>query len=169
MAYLFRRADGRLEIREAIATPRGPRARTLATCRGALGPEIFEQAEARATRPFDRLALLARARALRVPAPARRGDAGARELLARLRAGARIDPALGVILRDALAPSAAEPLPAELAEVAEWVGVGDARRGEALRGLLRVSDRALRGREPLRKRSRRVFPRFRSARARAPR
>jgi hypothetical protein len=166
MAYLFRRRDGRLEIREAVATPRGPRARTLASFRGALAPEILEQAEARATRPFDRAALLARARALRVPAPARRGDAGARELLARLRAGASIDPTLAALLREALAPAAAAPVPAELADVAEWVGVDDARRGEALRGLLRVSDRALHGREPGRKPARRTYPRF-SSRARA--
>jgi hypothetical protein len=162
MAYLFRRADGRLEIREAVATPRGPRARTLASFRGALGPEVLERAEARATRPFDRTALLARARALRIPAPARRGDAGARELLARLRAGAAIDPVLAALLREALAPAAAE-VPPELAEVAEWVGADDVRRGEALRGLLRVSDRALRGRDPVRKAARRSFPRFRSA------
>jgi hypothetical protein len=149
VAYLFRRADGRLEIREAVATPRGPRARTLAAFRGALSPEILE-----------------RARALRVPAPARRGDADARELLARLRVGAAIDPTLAALLRDALAPAAAAALPLELAEVAEWVGVDDARRGEALRGLLRVSDRAVRGREPVRKPAHRSFPRFRSVRAR---
>jgi hypothetical protein len=166
VAYLFRRADGRLEIREAVATPQGPRARTLAAYRGALSPEILERAEARATRPFDRAALLARARALRVPAPARRGDADARELLARLRVGAAIDPTLAALLRDALAPAAAAALPLELAEVAEWVGVDDARRGEALRGLLRVSDRAVRGREPVRKPAHRSFPRFRSVRAR---
>lgn len=164
VAYLFRRSDGRLEIREAVATPRGPRARTLASFRGALGPEVLEQAEARATRPFDRAALLARARALRIPAPARRGDAGARELLARLRAGAAIDPTLAALLREVLAP-AARAVPAELAEVAEWVGADDARRGEALRGLLRVSDRAVRSREPVRKAARRAFPRFRSARS----
>jgi hypothetical protein len=161
MAYLFRRRDGRLEIREAVATARGPRARTLASFRGALAPEILERAEARASRPFDRGAVLARARALRVPVPARRGDADARELLARLRAGAAIDPTLAALLREALGPAAAA-IPAELAEVAEWVGVDDAQRGAALRGLLRVADRAMRGREPVRRPARRHFPRFQS-------
>src|SRR5262249_31955051 len=34
VAFLVRRPDGRIEIRESLATPAGPRARTLASVRG---------------------------------------------------------------------------------------------------------------------------------------
>ena len=36
MAYFYARKTGRVEIREAYSTPRGPRSRTLASFRGAL-------------------------------------------------------------------------------------------------------------------------------------
>jgi hypothetical protein len=166
MAYLSRRSDGRVEIREAVHTPRGPRARTLAAFRGALAPEVLERAEARATRPLDRRALVARARALGLPVTERRGDRAARELLAHLRGGGRVDPAIAALLRDALGPLAAAAVPAALAEVAEWVGEEDARRGEALRGLLRVHDRIARSRSGGRRPARAAFPRFRSGRSR---
>ncbi len=166
MAYLSRRSDGRVEIREAVHTPRGPRARTLAAFRGALAPEVLERAEARATRPLDRGALVARARALGVPVTERRGDRTARELLAQLRGGGRVDPAIATLLQEALAPLATPAVPAELAEVAEWVGEEDARRGEALRGLLRVHDRIARSRSRGRRAARAAYPRFRSARSR---
>jgi hypothetical protein len=166
MAYLSRRADGRIEIREALHTPRGPRARTLASFRGALGPEVLERAAARAARPFDRRALLARAHSLGVPVTERREDRVARELLAALRAGGRVDAAIAALLCVALAPHAHARVPAELAEVAEWVGAEDARRGDALRGLLRVHDRIARSRSGGRRPARASYPRFRSVRAR---
>jgi hypothetical protein len=167
MAFLVRRGDGRIEIRESIATAEGPRARSLASARGSLGPEAFERAARRATRPLDVEALRARAVALGVPVSERREDRRARELLALLRAGGAIEPALAAQLREELAEHSAEELPVALAEVAEWVGADDRRRGEALRGLLRVSDRIVRGREPVRARRRRRFPRFRSRRPRS--
>jgi hypothetical protein len=167
MAFLVRRADGRIEIRESIATAAGPRARSLASARGALGPEAFERAARRATRPLDVEALRARAVALGVPVSERREDRCARELLALLRAGGAVDPSLAAQLRDELAEHSADELPVGLAEVAEWVGADDRRRGEALRGLLRVSDRITRAREPLRNRRRRRFPRFRSRKPRS--
>lgn len=149
-----------------MSTRRGPRARTLASFRGALGPDVLERAAARATRPFDRERLLARAEQLGVATTGRRADRAARELLAQLRRGGSVDPVVATLLRDALAAAAAPGPPAELADVAEWVGEDDARRGEALRGLLRVADRALRSRSGVRSRPRRPFPRFSSARAR---
>src|SRR5262245_23905624 len=124
MAYLHRRRDGRLEIRESIATPRGPRARTLAVFRGALRPDVPERAAGQARRPFDREALRTRARALGVPLSARRTDAAARALLRDLRQGVALDPALVTLLREALAAQPAAPVPAPLAEAAEWLGVG---------------------------------------------
>jgi hypothetical protein len=165
MPYLVLRADGRFEIREALATPRGPRTRSLAGGRGELGPEVLERAARRATRPFDAERLRERARELGLSVSERREDRAARELLQVLRAGGALDPVLAGQLREELARRPAESQPAALAEVAEWVGADDARRGEALRGLLRVSDRIVRSRS-IRTKARRRFPRFRSRRTR---
>ena len=162
MAYLRKRRDGRIEIRESIGTRAGPRARTLAVFRGALGPDVLERAAGLARRPFDREALRARARTLGVPVGARRADAAARALLRDLRQGVALDPALVTLLREALAPQRAHPVPEPLAEAAEWLGVGAERRGAALRGLLRASDRLVRARPERRERPAAPFPHFRS-------
>lgn len=164
MAYLIRRADGRVEVREAVVTAAGPRARTLASFRGALAPDVLERAAARARRPFDRERVLAHAQRLGIAVTARRGDRPARELLARLRRGGSVDATLAHLLRAALEPAAAAGVPVELAEVAEWVGEDDGRRGEALRGLLRVADRVVASRGHVRAAARPAFPRFASAR-----
>jgi len=166
MAYLVRRSGDRFDLREAAATPAGPRSRTLATFRPPLTPEILERAAARATRPFDRAVLLARAAQLGVATTERREDRAARELLALLRGGAAIDPVLVTLLRDALAQAESAPVPERLAEVAEWVGASAARRGAALRDLLRLSDRIVRSRGAVRSRPKGAFPRFSSRRGR---
>ena len=166
MAYLVRRGADRFDLREASATPAGPRSRTLATFRPPLTPEIFERAASRATRPFDRAAILARAAQLGVATTERREDRAARELLALLRGGAAIDPVLVTLLRDALADAESAPVPERLAEVAEWVGAPAARRGAAVRDLLRLSDRIVKARGPVRSRPRGKFPRFSSRPAR---
>jgi hypothetical protein len=158
MAYLAVRPDGRCDIREAVTTAAGPRSRTLVSFRGALTPELLERAAARALRPFDPALLIARARDRGVPVTDRRDDRPARELLAALRAGARIDPVLVTQLRDALAALPAAPAPDALADVAEWVGASDAERGRTLRELLAVADRVLAGRPKLRERPRPRFP-----------
>jgi len=166
MAYLAKRAGGRLDIREAVATARGPRSRTLATFRGPLTPEILERAERRATRPFVRERLLERAAVLGVPITERREERAARELLGLLRRGASVDPVFKTLLKRALDASPAAAVPAPLAEVAEWIGVDAARRGETLRDLVRLSDRIVRSRPRLRERPHVPFPRFSSRRAR---
>jgi hypothetical protein len=167
VAYLRKRRDGRVEIRESAATPAGPRARTLAVFRGALAPDVLERAAALARRPFDRAALRERARTLGVPISERRADAAARALLRDLRQGVSLDPVLVTLLRQELAPLRARPVPDELAEAAEWLGVGPERRGAALRGLLRTADRLLRERPARRERAAPRFPRFASRAASA--
>jgi hypothetical protein len=162
VAHLALRKGGRVDIRESVLTPAGPRSRTLASFRGTLTPEVLDRAEARAERPFDRARLVERAGELGVPTTARREDRAARQLLAHLRRGGAIDPVLVTLLRGALRRARGARVPEELAELTEWLGVDDARRGEALRGLLRVSDRALRGRAPLRVKPRSAFPRLSS-------
>lgn len=74
MAYVVARRNGRFEVRESIHTPDGPRARTLAGFR-VLDDEVLVRASGRATRPFDRKAVIASAR--RIGAPVKRGSARA--------------------------------------------------------------------------------------------
>jgi hypothetical protein len=145
-----------------VATRAGPRARTLAVFRGALAPDVMERAAGLARRPFDREALRARAVALGVPLSERRADAAARALLRDLRQGVSLDPRLVTLLREALAPLAAQPLPESLADMAEWLGVSAERRGETLRGLLRASDLLVRARPRRRERAPAPYPRFAS-------
>jgi hypothetical protein len=158
----IRRQGEIFEIRECLSTPRGPRQRCLARFRRVLTPEILDEAEAAAHRPFDRRALLDRARRLRIPVAPERRNRVVRRLIADLRAGHPIDPTFVTLLRDELTLRASEPLPPHLSEVAEWVGRSEGARGKALRGLLRTASRVLRSRGPLREPPREVFPRFSS-------
>jgi hypothetical protein len=160
MAYLYLRKSGRVEIREAHSTPRGPRSRTLASFRGALTDEQLDRAESQSTRPFDREALRLRAAAIGVPVARSDADAETRALLARLRGGARIDPVLVSVLRAQLDECATAPLPDELADVIEWVGAGEHERGLALRDVLRLYDTIERSRDPVRETEAARFPRF---------
>ena len=66
--------------------------------------------------------------------------AAARELIARLRRGAALDSRLAALLRERLAALPADPLPADLADAAEWIGTSDVERGRALRDVLRLYD-----------------------------
>lgn len=166
MAYLVARPAGRFDIREAIATPKGPRSRTLVSFRGALTAEVLERAAAQATRPLEREKLLARARELGIPMSLRREDRAARALLSALRGGAQVDPVLVTLLREELSARPAAPVPEALAEVADWVGASDAQRGAALRDLLRVTDRVLRSRGTLRALPKPGFPGIPARRAR---
>jgi hypothetical protein len=160
MAYLYLRKSGRVEIREAHSTPRGPRSRTLASFRGALSEEHLERAESAATRPFDRAAIRLRATELGVPIVRASASSDARSLLARLRSGARIDPVLVGLLREQLDGRACAPVPDELADVAEWIGASDYERGLALRDVLRLYDTIARSRDPVREPEAARFPRF---------
>jgi hypothetical protein len=164
MASIRRQGDS-FEIRECLSTNRGPRQRPLVRFRRVLTPEILDQAEAEARRPFDRSALVERARRQGVPVTRERRHPEARKLLAQLRAGRPLDPTLVALLRGALELLASEPLPPHLNDVVEWVGRGEAARGKAMRGLLRAASRVLRSRGPLREPPARAFPRFSSGEA----
>jgi hypothetical protein len=67
MAYVVARPRGRFEIRESVHTPKGPRARSLASFKE-LDDEVLAKARRRASRPFDEDAV--RASAVRAVAPA---------------------------------------------------------------------------------------------------
>lgn len=162
MAFLVPRSAGRVEIRESVATARGPRSRVLASFSGALTPAVLARAASRARRPFDAAALARRARARGIEVATRSGEPEARALLARLRRGDPLDPVLAGLLSRALEGVPAEEPPEPLEEVAEWVGAGDAERGEALRQLLDTYGRIAASRPARRTRPRRRFPRFAS-------
>jgi hypothetical protein len=164
MASIRRQGDS-FEIRECLSTNRGPRQRPLARFRRVLTPEVLDRAEAGARRPFDRRALVERARRKGIPVARERRHPEARKLLAHLRAGRPLEPTLVALLRGALELLPSEPVPPHLSDVAEWVGQGEAARGKALRGLLRTASRVLRSRGPLREPPDEAFPRFSSGEA----
>lgn len=158
------------EIRECIATERGPRPRALARFRDVLTPEVLDLAAARARQRLDRAALTEQARKRGIPVAARSTPPEARRLLAHLRHGGPIDPVLVGLLGEALSHRPSAPLPAHLIDVVDQVGQPEAERGRALRGLLRTASRVHRSRgEGVRERSREVFPRFTSERVDADR
>jgi hypothetical protein len=160
MTYLYLRKSGRVEIREAHSTPRGPRSRTLASFRGALTDEHLDRAESASTRPFDREALLRRAAELAVPIERASADSDARSLVARLRSGARLDPVLAGALREQLDDRASAPVPDELADVIEWIGASDHERGLALRDVLRLYDTIARSRDKVHEPEVEHYPKF---------
>jgi hypothetical protein len=160
MSYLYVRKSGRVEIREAHSTRRGPRSRTLASFQGALTEEHLDRAESAAARAFDRAAIRARARQLGVPIARSSADSEARALVARLRSGARLDPVLVSVLREQLQGREAAPVPDELADVIEWIGASDHERGRALRDVLRLYDTIAHSRDAVRAPEAPRFPRF---------
>ncbi len=161
MASIRKKRDG-YEIRECLSTKKGPRQFTLASFHGVLTPEILDRAEEKARLPFDREKLVARARKLGVTVSERRRFPEARALLAVLRRGGRLSPRLVGLLKSALEPLAAEPVPEHLEDAAFWLGQPENERGKALRDLMRSADRVLQSRAPLRTRSRELFPHFHS-------
>ncbi len=166
MASIRRQGDV-YEIRECRTTERGPRQYTLARFRRVLTPEVLDEAESRARRPFDALRLVTRARARGIPVSSWRNDAAARRLLAELRAGCRVEPSLVGSLKQALALLEDAPVPEHLVDAADWVGRSEAARGKALRGLLRTASRVARSRPSIRTPPDAPFPRFRSDRSSA--
>jgi len=162
MAFLVRRGPERVEIRESVVTPRGPRARVLASFTGALTPGVLARAAARASRPFDAGALLRKARARGIAVAERSSEPEARALLARLRRDDPVDPVLAELLQRALDGVAREAPPEAIGEVADWVGAGAAERGAALRELLDTYGAIAASRPTRRTRPRERFPRFTS-------
>lgn len=156
----IRSQGGVFEIRECVSTPRGPRQRALARFRGVLTPEVLDRAAAAARRPFDRRALIERARARGIAVAERPRSGAARRLLADLREGRALDPTLVGLLREALAGQEGRTLPDHLVDPAEWLGRSEAARGRALRGLLRVASRVARSRERRAEAEAEAFPRF---------
>jgi hypothetical protein len=157
MAYVVARRDGRYEVRECIATSKGPRSRTLAAFR-VLSPGVLDHAEARATRPFDRDRVAARARALGSPEDA--GDTPvflAWRLLTQLGSGHQLPQLVADALRVEL--GGGDALPDTIPPLIDWLGASAYQRGDALRDLLRMTDRV----PPSQTRPGRRYPRIASS------
>lgn len=150
------------EIRECEPREAGPRQRALARFRRVLTNDVLERAALAARRPFDRAALVERARMRGIPIALGRRPNGARRLLAHLRSGGDLDPVVVSLLREALAGREACKLPEHLEDVVDWLGRDEVARGRALRGLLRTASRIMRSRGDQRERPRQPFPRFSS-------
>jgi hypothetical protein len=139
MTYVVARPHQRFEIRESTATPAGPRARTLATFR-VLSEDVLDRAASRARRPFNRARVEARAAALGARRVDNAAGRAARDLLAALHRGEPVPPALAGRLREEL-PAPRRDIPDSIEPVLDWIGTSAAQRGEALRDLLRLTDR----------------------------
>ncbi len=157
MAFVVTRRDGRFEIRESVSTPQGPRARTLATFR-AVNDTVLLQAERRAERPFDRRKVEAKALAVGASRDTRETVRLAHSLLEDLHLGRSLPPLLAAALAHRLADTHT-PMPDSLPPLADWIGSTPQERGEALRDLLRLTDRL----PAARRRRGKAFPRLASS------
>jgi hypothetical protein len=140
MAFVVARPGARFEVRESHATPRGPRARTLATFTtldDAVVAHVIERAEG----PVDVHALVRSARKAGAPVSvgASPVDIAARALLAEIRVGNRPSPALAAAISDAVEPGL--DVSDSVRAAAAWSGATLEERGEALRDLLLLADR----------------------------
>lgn len=158
MAFVVCRRDGRFEIRESLTTPSGPRARTLATFRE-LTDAVLDHAERRSTRPFDRANVEAKALAAGARRDRRDLTRRAHLLLADLHSGHALPPVLAAALSRELSHEGAA-LPDSVPPLTDWLGATLRERGEALRDLLRLTDRL----PPRPERRRKTFPRIASGR-----
>src|SRR5437899_5539492 len=135
MAYVVRRRSGSWEIRESVATERGPRSRTLAGFRR-YTPAVVRRAVSKASRPTSAAEVYdALVQAGAVSAAA---DDAARALLAEVAAGRPPSPGLRRLVLAALAEPADHSVPGEGA--AEWFTATEAARGYAVRDLMHFTD-----------------------------
>jgi hypothetical protein len=160
MAFIVPTRRGKFELRESRSTPKGPRARTLATF-GELSDEVIERAQAKAGKRLDPDLLRAAARRVGAPVEPSPADRAARELIAELGKGTGPQPKLRRLLTSLLNENHRATAPGDPGEaVAEWIAATPAERGSSLVDLLLLGDalphRGRRG-EPLR------FPRLESA------
>jgi hypothetical protein len=168
VAYLVRRSNGTIQIRESVRLPKGPRSHTLASFSDVLSDRALNEAERKATRPFDRDALIEQAHRLGVGWESST-NAAARTLVMSLRTGEHLDPILVGLLNEELAKLPAAAVKGELSEAANWLGYPDHERGSALSNLLRLDDASLQSKGRLSSRRHQRYPTIDSGTGNAPR
>jgi hypothetical protein len=161
MTTLVRRSDGRFELRESRWTKQGPRARTLAIFRE-LTPEVFDHADARAGRPVNREAIIARAHEIGLHVKRVLGSDDAPALVSRAESGT-LWPTHARAVQEAIRGLDPPPLPDHLEAMIQWMGADDSLRARTLVDLLGLAHAIVLHREPLRRGPLR-FPRLPSAR-----
>jgi hypothetical protein len=144
MAFIVPTRPGRYEIRESHGTPKGPRSQTLASFRE-LTDEVIERAREKATQPPSAEELRRAARRAGAPVARPPAEQAARELIAGLARGQKLDPALRQILTELLQRGYREsdnPSPSREAarSIAMWMAATAEERGRALVDLLLLAD-----------------------------
>lgn len=137
MAYVVRRGSGSWEVRESVATSRGPRSRTLAGFRE-LEPETVGKALARASSPLGPEEV--RRAALRAGAPVVGSGSLAGRLLGELDRGSPPAPGVRRLLLEALGSPPRESVTDTERAAAQWLDRSAEQRGQALWDLLRLGD-----------------------------
>lgn len=144
MAFIVPTRQGRFEIRESKVTAKGPRSQTLVSFKE-LTDEVIEKAREKAAKAPDADELRSAARRAGAPVARPPTDQAARELIAELAKGQRLDPTLRQILLELLRRGYREdrdPAPANEAarSVAIWMAATTEERGRALVDLLLLAD-----------------------------
>lgn len=144
MAFIVPARGGRYEIRESHSTPQGPRSRTLASFRE-LTDEVIEKARGAATKPPGAEELRRAARRAGAPVARPPIEQAAREVIAELARGRRLDPTLRQILVELLQKGYREsgdsaPASEAARSVAVWMSATPEERGRALVDLLLLAD-----------------------------
>lgn len=144
MAFVVATRKDSYEIRESRSTDKGPRSQTLASFRE-LTDEVIEKARAKAVKPPSAKELRRAARRAGAPVAREPTEQAARELIAELARGRRLDPTLRQILLEMLQRGYREdanPSPANEAAraTALWMAATPDERGGALFDLLLLAD-----------------------------
>lgn len=143
MAFIVPTRPGSFEVRESRSTPEGPRSRTLTSFRE-LTDEVIEKAQAKAAKPLPAADLRRAARRAGAPVAREAIDRAARELIAELGKGRKLDPVLRHMLLDLLAKPAKAGNQLTRGEngnsVAAWMAATPQERGNALVDLLALAD-----------------------------
>jgi len=143
MAFIVPTRSDRYEIRESRSTPRGPRSQTLASFRE-LTDEVIEKAREKAAKPPTAEELRRLARRVGAPVARQPVDRAARELIAEMGKGRKLDPTLRHLLigmlegehRDDEAIGSIDASPS----ISAWMAATPEERGRALVDLLLLTD-----------------------------
>jgi hypothetical protein len=143
MAFVVPTRRDRFEIRESRSTPRGPRSQTLASFRE-LTDEVIEKAREKATKPPTAEELRRLARRAGAPVARRPVDRAARELIAEMGKGQKLDPTLRHLLIDMLEGEREGDEPIGSTDtgpsISAWMAATPEERGRALVDLLLLTD-----------------------------